>query len=326
MKPACFLVTGAAGFIGFHLAHRLLKQGQLVIGVDDLNECTDPVLKHRRLSVLQQEPNFIFYRSDITDKTALFEVFSAHPIDIVIHFAAKTGVRASALDPLGTVKTNIEGFALVLEACRIHGIAHLFYASSSSIYGNGIGPMSLDSDTDHPLSLYAATKKADELMAQVYSTSYGLASTGLRFFTVYGPYGRPDMAVTQFAQKIMAKEPITLFNQGQMARDFTYIDDLIEALDKLIQQVQIQSPTIKHRCFNVGHGHPVELHTLVKTLEEILGQKAIVILGAANPFDPINTCADNSSLVHEIGPLTMTPLDEGLKRFVFWLKKEESTP
>jgi UDP-glucuronate 4-epimerase len=324
MSPVRFMITGVAGFIGFHMARRLLDQGQWVIGVDDLNESTDPFIKHQRLTVLLTYPSFVFHQTDIADADALLAVFAISDVKIVLHFAAMTGVRASSVDPQGTIRSNVVGFANLLEACRIHKIDHLFYASSSSVYGKAAGPMTLNSDTDHPLSLYAATKKADELMAQVYSTSTGLCSTGLRFFSVYGPYGRPDMAVYQFSKKIRAHQPITVFDQGRMARDFTYIDDLIEALDRLIDKVLIQAPVEKHRCFNVGHGNPIGLMTMIKTLEDLLGQKAILIMGEANPYDPPSTCADTSALIQEIGPLPVTSIDEGLQRFVEWFNTFES--
>src|SRR6202166_3096771 len=279
MSDQTILVTGAAGFIGFHIARRLLSEGRHVLGLDSLNDYYDPVLKRSRLELLRQHPQFSFVQMDIADRSSIGALFAKHRFPIVVHLAAQAGVRYSIDHPHAYADANLEGFLNVLEGCRHHGCRHLVYASSSSVYGaNTKLPFSVDDKTDRPVSLYAATKKANELMAHSYSHLYRLPTTGLRFFTVYGPWGRPDMAIFLFAKSIVEGKPIRLFNHGRMRRDFTHIDDVTRVVLQLMDSIPADSGNAGHapaRIYNVGNHHPEELMHVVALLEKELGRKAV---------------------------------------------------
>jgi UDP-glucuronate 4-epimerase len=325
------LVTGAAGFIGFHVARRLLEDGREVIGTDNLSPYYDPKLKQARLAQLLGAKNFKFVRLDLADRAATVALFAAHRFPLVIHLAAQAGVRHSLNDPHAYANANLTGFLNVLEGCRHQGCHHLVYASSSSVYGaNTKMPFSTADNIDHPLSLYGATKKANELMAHSYAHLFSLPVTGLRFFTVYGPWGRPDMALWIFTAAIAAGKPIKLFNHGQMRRDFTYIDDVVQAVVRLIDRPAQGDPqwsgdkphparsSAPWRVYNIGNNNPVELLDLVGLLEQALGKKAIRELLPMQPGDVPATYADIDDLAREIGFKPSTPIAEGVKRFVAW--------
>ena len=310
------LVTGAAGFIGMHTCEKLLARGTPVVGIDNLNDYYDPQLKRDRLARLLQRPGFRFEQLDIAGPNGVAGIIAAHGVRRVVHLAAQAGVRHSLRDPLAYIQANIVGFAHVLEACRHAGIAHLLYASSSSVYGaNSKLPFSEDDRTDQPVSLYAATKKADEALAHSYSHLFGLPATGLRFFTVYGPWGRPDMAYYSFTRAILAGTPISVYNEGRMGRDFTYNDDAVEAIVRLLDQ-----PAAGHRIFNVGNHTPVPLLDFIATLESALGREATKEWLPMQPGDVSETCADTAALDGAIGPRPLTPLGEGLRSFVAWYR------
>ena len=275
------LITGSAGFIGFHLAHRLLLEGYTVVGLDNLNNYYDVDLKKSRLSLLNEHKNFSFVRASLEDKTLIEKVFHDHDISTVINLAAQAGVRYSLENPDAYISSNIVGFLNILEACRHHNVQHLIYASSSSVYGaNTKMPFSVQDNVDHPISLYAATKKANELMAHTYSHLYGLPTTGLRFFTVYGPWGRPDMALFKFTDAILKGEPINVFNDGNMKRDFTYIDDIVEGIIRLLHKKsegnknKLHSSGAPYKVYNIGNNQPVELMKFIEVLEEKLGDES----------------------------------------------------
>jgi UDP-glucuronate 4-epimerase len=320
------LVTGAAGFIGFHLARRLLADGWTVHGVDNLNDYYDPRLKQARLGELRTSANFHFEKCDLADRAAVAALFAKERFPYVAHLAAQAGVAHSAVDPAAYVDANLVGFANILEGCRHGACRHLVYASSSSVYGaNQRMPLRISDRVDEPLNLYGATKRANELMAYSYAHLFGLPATGLRFFTVYGPWGRPDMAVWLFAQAILEDRPVRLYNHGHMRRDFTYVDDVIEAVVRLIEappvataaQTSQQPP---HRLYNVGNAQPVEVTALLDSLEKVIGKQARRELLPMRPMDVLETFADSSELQRATGFAPRTPIEDGLRSFVTWYR------
>ncbi|MCP1487291.1 UDP-glucuronate 4-epimerase [Pseudomonas fluorescens] len=328
------LVTGAAGFIGAHCVLRLLRDGHSVVGLDNFNGYYDPQLKHDRVQwVREQAGDFQLATVDLADAPAIEALFVRERPQVVIHLAAQAGVRYSLDNPRAYLDSNLNGFLNILESCRHHPVEHLIYASSSSVYGaNQHTPYSVQDGVNHPLSLYAATKKANELMAHSYSHLFGIPCTGLRFFTVYGPWGRPDMSPIQFARAISEGTPLKLFNYGEHQRDFTYIDDIIESIARLIEQPPQVNPQWDReqpdpassmapwRLFNIGGQHPVELKTYLALLEKHLGQTAIVELLPLQPGDVLNTCAEASDLAQATGFQPRIELDEGLGRFIAWFR------
>jgi UDP-glucuronate 4-epimerase len=327
------LVTGAAGFIGFHVARALLDAGAAVIGVDSMNAYYDPRLKEARLRELEGRPGFAFHRLDLADRDRAAALFAASRPARVIHMAAQAGVRHSLTDPHAYVDANIVGFLNVLEGCRHNGVEHLTYASSSSVYGaNTAMPFSVHDNVDHPVSLYAASKKANELMAHCYSHLYALPTTGLRFFTVYGPWGRPDMALFLFTKAILEGRPIPVFNEGRMRRDFTYIDDIVEGVVRASDRVAAPNPQwdgahpdpgtgkAPYRLYNIGNSQPVELMHVIATLEATLGRKAEIRLLPMQPGDVPETYADVEDLTRDVGFKPATPIEEGIVRFVAWYR------
>jgi UDP-glucuronate 4-epimerase len=317
------LVTGAAGFIGFSLASRLLRQGESVFGIDNLTPYYDVTLKEARLSLLNAQPGFRFAPIDIADRAAIEGFFERERFDVIVHLAAQVGVRYSLEQPLAYVDANLVGFAHILEGARAQRVRHFVFASSSSVYGaNRKLPFSEDDNVDHPISLYAATKKANELTAHSYAHLFGLPCTGLRFFTVYGPWGRPDMAPFKFTKAIAAGEPIPVYNSGRMVRDFTYVDDVVEAIVRVMAAPPSggdgQGSDVPYRIFNVGNGRPVELLDYIKTLEACLGRKAEMQLLPMQQGDIAATLADVSRLERAVGYRPATPVEEGVRRFVDW--------
>jgi UDP-glucuronate 4-epimerase len=326
------LVTGVAGFIGYHIARRLLVDGGTVIGLDNLNAYYDPALKRARLAELVVHTRFAFAQHDLADRNAIAELFAAHRFTHVVHLAAQAGVRYSLVDPHAYVDANVVGFLNVLEGCRQVGCEHLLYASSSSVYGaNTRMPLKTTATTDHPLSLYGATKKANEAMAHSYASLFGLPATGLRFFTVYGPWGRPDMAMWLFTAAIIAGKPIKLFNHGHMRRDFTYVDDVTEGVVRLLQHAPSPDPAwsgapradasgVPWRIYNVGNSNSVDLSELIAVLEDIIGRPAIRELLPMQPGDVAETCADSSDLERVVGFRPNTSIQDGARRFVEWFR------
>jgi UDP-glucuronate 4-epimerase len=327
------LVTGAAGFIGFHLCQRLLDRGETVTGLDNLNAYYDPALKQARLERLQDREGFRFVRRDLEDGEAMAALFADHRPQRVVHLAAQAGVRHSIENPGVYLQSNLVGFGHVLEGCRHGGVTHLVYASSSSVYGGNTRlPFGEEQGVDHPVSLYAASKKANELMAHTYSHLYGLPATGLRFFTVYGPWGRPDMALFRFTRAILAGEPIDLYNEGRMVRDFTYIDDIVEGVVRVLDRPATPDPDFDarrphpgrswapHRLFNIGNATPTPLLTYVEALEHALGRTARRRLLPLQPGDVPATAADTSALEAWTGFRPATPVGEGVARFVAWYR------
>ncbi|MGN6648245.1 MAG: NAD-dependent epimerase/dehydratase family protein [Cytophaga sp.] len=312
------LITGSAGFIGFHLAEILCKQNYEVVGIDTLNNYYDVNLKIDRLHELKKYKNFKFYSLSICDKDDIDELFKEHAFEYVVNLAAQAGVRYSIDKPYKYIDSNLIGFINVLEACRKFRVKHFIFASSSSIYGNSEIPFSEDQQTDTPLSLYAATKKANELMAHSYAHLYQIPITGLRFFTVYGPWGRPDMAYFSFAKKIIDGQPIKIFNEGHLMRDFTYIDDIVEAITKLIPQPVVNANHFE--VFNIGNNNPVKLLDFIELLENIIGQKAIKEFLPMQDGDVLSTYANIDKLFNKINFKPSTPLNTGLTRFVEWYK------
>lgn len=325
------LVTGSAGFIGFHLASRLLARGDEVIGLDNFNDYYDVALKEARHRQLSASPSYRGVRLDLSDRAGMEDLFQREQPEVVVNLAAQAGVRYSLDHPHTYVDSNLVGFVNVLEGCRHHGVRHLVYASSSSVYGlNAHLPLSVRDGADHPISLYAATKKANELMAHTYSHLYRLPTTGLRFFTVYGPWGRPDMALFKFTRAILAGEAIDVYNHGQMQRDFTYIDDIVASVVRVVDQPAAPDPawssdrpdpatsSAPYRLYNVGNHQPVPLLELIGTLEEALGRKAELRMLPLQPGDVLATFADVDNLVRDLGVQPATPLAEGLGRFVEW--------
>jgi UDP-glucuronate 4-epimerase len=329
------LVTGAAGFIGYHLAGRLLDEGCQVIGIDNLNPYYDPRLKQARLSRLAGRPGFTFHELDLADRNGMSELFRATRPGVVVNLAAQAGVRYSLTNPHAYVDSNLTGFLNVLEGCRHQGVGHLVYASSSSVYGaNTLMPFSVHHNVDHPVSLYAATKKANELMAHTYSHLYGLPATGLRFFTVYGPWGRPDMAMFIFSKAILEGRPIEIFNHGRMRRDFTYVDDIVEGLRRVIDKPPTGNPAwsgdapdpatsrAPHVVYNIGNNSPVELLYMIETLEQALGRKAEKVMLPMQPGDVPATYADVADLESAVGFRPTTSIEEGIRRFTGWYRQE----
>jgi UDP-glucuronate 4-epimerase len=327
------LVTGAAGFIGSKLSERLLARGDDVLGYDNLNAYYDPALKEARLARLQPLPGFRFVRGNLEDRPALEAAFDGFAPERVVNLAAQAGVRYSLENPQAYVDSNITGFVNVLEACRHRGIGHLVYASSSSVYGaNRKLPFAVEDSVDHPVSLYAASKKANELMAHTYSHLFGLPTTGLRFFTVYGPWGRPDMALFLFTRNILAGKPIEVFNHGRHTRDFTYIDDIVEGVIRTLDRPPGADPSYNpmapspatssapFRVYNIGNHQPVQLLDYIDTLERCLGRKAEKILLPLQPGDVPDTCADVSALMRDTGYRPDTPVATGIARFVEWYR------
>ena len=332
-------VTGAAGFIGFHVSKRLLERGEDVVGIDNLNDYYDPALKHARLDILRKFERFEFVRADIADRAAMEELFSRQKPARVVHLAAQAGVRYSLTNPHAYTESNITGFLNILEGCRHHGVEHLVYASSSSVYGaNTKQPFSEHDNIDHPVSLYAATKKANELMAHTYAHLFGVASTGLRFFTVYGPWGRPDMALFRFTRGILAGEPIPVFNEGRMIRDFTFIDDIVEGVVRVLDQRAEPDPDwsgddpdparsyAPYRVFNIGNNRPVLLLDYIAALEAALGRKATLDLLPMQPGDVVSTRADVAELEKAVGFHPSVTIAEGIERFVTWYKDYFQVP
>lgn len=328
------LITGAAGFIGFHLSQKLLKHDYQIIGIDNLNDYYDPSLKQSRLEILGKYNNFNFHKVDLKDKAAVDNIFETYQPTHVINLAAQAGVRYSIENPYAYVDSNLTGFMNILEACRNYPVEHLLYASSSSVYGgNKVAPFSTNHNVDHPVSLYAATKKSNELMAHTYSHLYGIPTTGLRFFTVYGPYGRPDMAYFSFTKDILAGKPIKVFNHGKMERDFTYIDDIVEGVIKLIDRIPVAKEDwdesrddlsesfAPYKIYNIGNNSPVPLMRFINALEAALGKEAEKIYMDMQPGDVLRTYADVTDLERDIGFKPSTSIEDGIKRFVDWYKE-----
>lgn len=327
------LITGTAGFIGSTLAQRLLARRDTVLGIDDLNDYYEVSLKEARLARLVPDPRFTFQKMDIVDRPAMAELFERNSFDVVMHLAAQAGVRYSIENPHAYIDANLVGFINILEGCRHTKVKHLVFASSSSVYGaNTKLPFSEHDNVDHPVSLYAATKKANELMAHTYAHLYGLPCSGLRFFTVYGPWGRPDMALFKFTRGILEGKPIPVFNQGQMTRDFTYVDDIVEGVIRTIDRPappNLQwsgdapdpaSSRAPYRIYNIGNNRPVELMRYIRVLEESLGRKAQLELLPMQPGDVPATYANVDALARDVGFRPQTPIEEGVRRFVEWYK------
>jgi UDP-glucuronate 4-epimerase len=328
------MVTGAAGFIGFHLAQRLLKDGFRIFGVDNLNDYYDVGLKHARLDILKQSDYFVFFKADLADKDGIEDIFNKNEIDVVVNLAAQAGVRFSLVNPQAYVQSNLVGFVNILECCRHYGVKHLVFASSSSVYGaNTRMPFSVHHNVDHPVSLYAASKKANELMAHTYSHLFGMACTGLRFFTVYGPWGRPDMALFLFTKAIIEDKPIKVFNHGKMQRDFTYIDDIIEGVVRTMGKLPQPNSSwsgdhpdpgssyAPYKIYNIGNNQPVELMAFIEAIEKALGKTAQKQLLDLQPGDVPATYADVNDLINDVGFKPATPIEIGIPRFVEWYKK-----
>lgn len=315
-----YLVTGAAGFIGFFLSKALLDKGEQVIGLDNLNDYYEVSLKESRLAVLKKYENFQFYRADLADKEAVFAIFKQHLPAVVVNLAAQAGVRYSIENPDAYISSNIEGFFHILEACRHYPVEHLVFASSSSVYGgNKKVPFSTEDQVDKPVSLYAATKKSNELMAYAYSKLYGIPLTGLRFFTVYGPMGRPDMAYFKFAKKIMAGEPIQIYNHGDMRRDFTYIDDIVAGIEKILCHPPGKDENgAAYKIYNIGNNKPEKLMDYISVLERCLGKEAKKEFLPMQPGDVYETYADVTDLMRDFDFKPSTTIEEGLARFAEW--------
>jgi UDP-glucuronate 4-epimerase len=327
------LITGAAGFIGFHVAERLLAQGHDVVGIDNLNDYYDVNLKLARLARIETQPNFRFLKLELADRAAMAELFAREQFERVIHLGAQAGVRYSIDNPHAYADANLVGHLNVLEGCRQNGVGHLLYASSSSVYGlNRKTPFATSDSVDHPVSLYAATKKANELMSHSYAHLYDLPTTGLRFFTVYGPWGRPDMALFKFTQAILEGRPIDVYNHGDMRRDFTYIDDIAEAVVRLTEVIPTRNPewtvetgtpaesSAPYRVYNIGNSQPVQLTEFIRQLEQALGVTAQMNLLPMQPGDVLETSADTSALEAAIGFKPHTDLQVGLAQFVAWYR------
>ncbi|MBU3141942.1 NAD-dependent epimerase [Clostridium sp. CF012] len=327
------LITGAAGFIGFHLSALLIGKDYQVMGIDNMNDYYDVALKEGRLALLKKHENFSFYKIDLKDKEAIDDLFNRHKFDYVINLAAQAGVRYSITNPYAYVDSNLIGFVNILEACRNNPVKHLLYASSSSVYGgNKEVPFSTNHNVDHPVSLYAATKKSNELFAHAYSELYKIPTTGLRFFTVYGPWGRPDMAYFLFTDAILSGQPIKVFNHGKMERDFTYVDDIVEGIYKLLPLVpkgnpdwdetndDLSSSFAPYKIYNIGNNQPVQLEKFISVLEDKLGKKAKKIYMEMQTGDVIRTYANVADLEKEINFKPSTSIESGLEKFVDWYK------
>ena len=328
-----FLVTGAAGFIGFHVSKRLLNDGHQVVGIDNINDYYDVKLKESRLEQLES-PSFTFYKLDLADRDGMAKLFETEQFDRVIHLAAQAGVRYSLENPYAYADSNLTGYLNILEGCRHNKVQHLLYASSSSVYGlNRKMPFSTDDSVDHPVSLYAATKKANELMAHTYSHLYSIPTTGLRFFTVYGPWGRPDMALFKFTKAMLEGKSIDVYNYGKMKRDFTYIDDIVEAIVRIQDVIPQPDPewtveegspatsSAPYRVYNIGNSSPVELMDYINALEQALGLEAKKNMMPIQPGDVLNTSAETQALYKTIGFKPETPVQQGVKNFVDWYKE-----
>jgi UDP-glucuronate 4-epimerase len=326
------LVTGCAGFIGMHVAERLLAQGHLVTGLDNLNPYYDPALKEARLARLEGRPGFAFHRLDLADAAGMQDLFRSAGPERAVHLAAQAGVRYSLQNPHAYAESNVTGFLNVLEACRHTGCGHLVFASTSSVYGaNRKLPFSVHDSTDHPVSLYAATKKANELMAHAYSHLFGLPCTGLRFFTVYGPWGRPDMSMYLFTRAILEDRPIDVFNHGDMERDFTYVDDIVEGVVRVLERVPQGDPdadmsdparsTAPYRLYNIGNHSPVKLARFIAVLEAALGKQARKRMLSMQPGDVHATYADVADLERDVGFAPRTSLEDGVRKFVAWYRE-----
>ncbi|WP_025153084.1 NAD-dependent epimerase [Morganella morganii] len=325
------LVTGAAGFIGYHVSQRLLEQGHEVVGADNLNDYYDVNLKKARLDLLLPHPQFQFFKMDLSEKAAVSELFTAQQFERVIHLAAQPGVRYSIQNPMAYIDANILGHMNILEGCRHHNVGHLIYSSSSSVYGlNRKQPFSAEDDVDHPVSLYAATKKANELMSHSYSHLYQLPTTGLRFFTVYGPWGRPDMALFKFVKAMLDGKPIDVYNHGNMVRDFTYVGDIAEAVVRLVNVIPAansdwtveeglkSASSAPYKIYNVGNGQPTRLGDFIQAIETALDIKANKHYMDMQDGDVLSTCADSSELYNTIGFSPDTPVNYGVQQFVDW--------
>ncbi|GFO65546.1 NAD-dependent epimerase [Geomonas paludis] len=328
------LVTGAAGFIGFHLSKRLLAAGVEVVGLDNLNDYYDVNLKYGRLKQLEETPGFRFVKMELSDREGMASLFEREQFEVVVNLAAQAGVRYSLINPYAYVDSNLSGFMNILEGCRHHGVKHLVYASSSSVYGaNTAMPFSVHHNVDHPVSLYAATKKANELMAHTYSSLYGIPTTGLRFFTVYGPWGRPDMALFLFTKAILEGRPIDVFNYGKMQRDFTFIDDIVEGVTRVIDNVPAKDSTwsgahpdpgtsyAPYKIYNIGNNNPVELLRFIEVLEKALGKEAQKNLLPIQAGDVPATYADVDDLMRDVGFRPATSIEDGISRFVAWYRE-----
>jgi UDP-glucuronate 4-epimerase len=328
------LITGSAGFIGFHLARKLIDLGYPVTGIDNLNDYYDVALKHSRLDILRSLPSFSFDQIDLADSAAINRLFSRTPFSCVINLAAQAGVRYSITNPQAYLDSNLHGFLNILEACRHNKTGHLVYASSSSVYGaNRKMPFSVHDNVDHPISLYAATKKANELMAHTYSSLYGLPTTGLRFFTVYGPFGRPDMALFLFTKAILEGKPIDVYNHGKMKRDFTYVDDIVESIIRLVPKIPKPDPAwtglkpdpsssfAPYRLYNIGNNKPVELLRFIELIEEKTGKTAIKNFMPLQEGDVPETYADVEDLMREVDFKPSTPIETGIGKFVDWYRQ-----
>jgi UDP-glucuronate 4-epimerase len=327
------LVTGAAGFIGFHTAKALLSRGDTVVGLDSVNDYYDVRLKHARLDQLRRLDGFTFEKLDLADRAGMEQMFRKHKPSRVIHLAAQAGVRYAQKNPAAYVDSNVTGFLYILEGCRYNEVEHLVYASTSSVYGaNTAMPFSIHHSVDHPVSLYAATKKANELMAHSYAHLFRLATTGLRFFTVYGPWGRPDMAMFQFASNILAGKPIDVYNHGHHSRDFTYIDDIVEGIVRTMDRVATPNPewsgktpdpgtsSAPYRLYNIGNNAPVQLMHVIGCIEKELGRVAKKNYLPLQPGDIVDTCADIDALAADVGFCPNTPIEAGIERFISWFK------
>ena len=319
----CF-VTGTAGFIGFHLAKLLLDQGNEVFGYDNVNSYYNPELKETRLSILEKFPRFQFQRNDLADAESINGIFQSFRPEIAVNLAAQAGVRYSLDNPRAYVDSNIVGFLNILEACRHHPVRHLVYASSSSVYGNrDKTPFSETDFVDEPISLYAASKKSNELMAHTYAHLFDMAITGLRFFTVYGPWGRPDMAAYIFAKKIYEGKPIQVFNHGDLYRDFTYIDDIVSGIEKTLNSPpKPNAKGVRAKVYNIGNHRPEKLSHFVEVLEEKIGRKAQIEYLPLQPGDVMRTCADITAIQNDFGFVPQTPIEVGLEKFIDWFKSE----
>lgn len=314
------LITGGAGFIGFHLSKRLLEQGTFVIAIDNMNDYYDVSLKEARLEILNQYNNFEFQRLDIADKKGVDSLFETQRPEIVVNLAAQAGVRYSIENPQAYIDSNIVGFFNILEACRHNPVKHLLFASSSSVYGNQQKtPFSVEDNVDHPISLYAATKKSNELMAYTYSHLYGIPATGLRFFTVYGPFGRPDMAYFSMTQKILKDETIQIFNQGDMYRDFTYIDDIVQGIMNMLEHPPVPNEEgDKYKIYNIGNNQPEKLMDFIRALENAIGKEAKKEFLPMQPGDVYQTYADVTDLMKDFDFKPATSIEEGLNKFAKW--------
>ncbi|WP_243354928.1 NAD-dependent epimerase [Bacillus litorisediminis] len=327
-RPKTILITGCAGFIGYHLAQRLLLEDYFIIGIDQMNNYYDVRLKEERLNRLREHDHFLFERMSIEDREAMEKVFSKTKIDIVVHLAAQAGVRYSLENPHAYIDSNVVGFMNILECCRQHEIDHLLFASSSSVYGaNKKIPFSTEDRVDHPVSLYAATKRANELMAHTYSHLYNLPTTGLRFFTVYGPLGRPDMSYFKFTKAILNGEPIQIYNYGNMKRDFTYIDDIVEGIIRLLDKkpIPIQSSALvshaPYKIYNIGNHQPVELLKFISVIEEKIGIRAKKEFLPMQAGDVSVTYADVEDLMNDVGFKPKTSIEEGIGKFIDWYRE-----